>query len=246
LAQNRVNHPHESSCDLIIPALNEAQNIAALGRALQPLRDRGVLRRVILCDNGSTDATAELARGLGFIVVEELEPGYGSACLAGLDVVEQSGRPPAVVAFLDADLSDDPSHLPELIEPIVTGEADLVIGSRVNRAEPGALEAHQRLGNRLACTLMRWATGHAWSDLGPMRAMRWIELLNLEMTDRTWGWTVEMQYKAASRGLRCKEVDVPYRRRHAGRSKISGSITGSYKAGKKIITTIYKLWRTEH
>jgi len=232
-------------CDLIIPARNESDNLPALGDALRPLLEAGTIRRVILCDNGSTDETAELARGHGFTVVSEPRAGYGNACLAGIAAAGSDGRPPDVIAFLDADLSDDPAWLDRLVGPIINGKADLVIGSRAADADPGALDPHQRFGNRMACTLMRWATGHAWSDLGPMRAIRWSSLMQLDMQDRTWGWTVEMQYKAVTRGLRLREVDVPYRCRHAGTSKISGTLTGSLKAGHKIITTIVKLWWSE-
>ncbi|MFW5682533.1 MAG: glycosyltransferase family 2 protein [Phycisphaeraceae bacterium] len=153
--------------------------------------------------------------------------------------------PPDAVAFLDADLSDDPAELPRLIDAVVKGGADLAIGTRTARAEPGALELHQRFGNALACRLIAWSCGRRFRDLGPMRVIRWDALLRLEMRDRTWGWMVEMNYKAASRGLKVVELDVPYRKRHAGRSKISGSLIGSWKAGTKILTTIIDLHRSE-
>jgi len=232
----------DARCDLIIPARNEAENLPSLAAALAPLREQGVVRRVVLCDNGSTDATADLARAAGFDVVHEPRPGYGGACLTGIAWLQDADDPPSVVAFLDADLSDDPRGLADLVRPVVDDHADLVIGCRPALAEPGALDPHQRFGNRLACWLLRLATGHRWSDLGPMRAVRWSSLFELEMVDRTWGWTVEMQYKAITRGLRVMEVDVPYRCRHAGTSKISGSLVGSFKAGRKIITTICGLW----
>ncbi len=225
--------------DLIIPARDEEENVPALAAALAALPP-GLIRRVVLADNGSTDRTAALARGAGFEVVSEGQPGYGAACLAGLAALEAD--PPEAVAFLDADLADDPAHLAALIRPLAEGRADLVLGQRQALAEPGALDPHQRFGNRLACTLLRVITGHGYRDLGPMRVVRWRSLQTIAMADRTWGWTVEMQYKAVKYGLRIAEVDVPYRRRHAGRSKISGSVTGSLRAGVKIITTLGRLW----
>ena len=212
--------------------------------AVAELRERyHELGRVILCDNGSTDATATLAAEHGAIVVSEKQPGYGAACLAGLNYLRHDG-PPEVVAFLDADLADDPANLPRLCDPILTGEADLVLASRQALAEPGALDAHQRFGNRLATGLLRIGTGHRFEDVGPFRGIRWDSLRSLDMRDRTWGWTVEMQFKAARAGLRIREIDLPYRRRHSGSSKISGSIIGSARAGTKIISTLTRLWLT--
>lgn len=227
------------SLDLIIPARNEAENLPALLAALP----RGDLRRVVLADNGSTDATPDLARAGGLEVVAESRRGYGAACLAGLR--DLAADPPAAVAFLDADLADDPARLATLAAPVLAGEADLVIGSRRRLAEPGALDPHQRFGNALACFLMRLVTGRRYRDLGPMRVIAWPALQQLDMRDTTWGWTVEMQFKAATRGLRVVEIDVPYRKRHAGTSKISGSLIGSARAGYKILATIAALWWSE-
>lgn len=224
--------------DLVIPARDEAENIAAMLTALP----WDHLRHVIVADNGSRDATADLARAGGAVVVTEPRRGYGAACLAGLAWIAAQPDPPLAVAFLDADLADDPARLPRLLDAIRRGEADLAIGSRTHLAQPGALDPHQRFGNWLACRLIRLATGRRYRDLGPMRAIRWGALRQLDMRDPTWGWTVEMQFKAATLGLRVVEIDVPYRRRHAGHSKISGSLTGSVRAGWKIITTIGGLW----
>jgi glycosyltransferase involved in cell wall biosynthesis len=228
-------------CDLIIPALNEAPNLEALFDALDPLRGN-VFRHIVVADNGSTDGTQDAARARGAVVVEEPQRGYGAACLRALGYLADLEPPPDIVAFLDADLSDDPEALPDVIEPIASGHADLVIGSRVRRAEPGALNLVQRFGNRLACFLMEVTTGRRYHDLGPMRAVRWSALQRLEMADRTWGWTVEMQAKAALMGVPALEVDVPYRRRALGRSKISGTVRGVVTAGTKIIVTIFAVW----
>ncbi len=224
--------------DLVIPALNEEANVLALLAAVP----RRCLRHVVLADNGSTDHTAERARAGGAVVVHEPRRGYGSACLAGLRWIADQGQPPHIVAFLDADLADDPTLLPSLLEPIATDRADLVIASRLKHAEPGALTTPQRLCNTLSCAAIRLATGCRVTDLGPMRAIRWASLQQLHMQDTTWGWTVEMQFKAAAYGLRVTQIDAPYRRRHAGKSKISRSLTGSVRAGCKITTTLARLW----
>ncbi|MEM6334102.1 MAG: glycosyltransferase family 2 protein [Planctomycetota bacterium] len=230
--------------DLVIPAYNEAANVGALFDALEDIvGEERAVRRVILVDNRSTDGTGELAAARGATVVREERAGYGAACLAGIAAaVSGEVGPPMAIAFLDADLSDDPAELPRLIEPVLAGEADLALGQRGRLAERGALEPHQRFGNALACFLMWAATGRRYRDLGPMRVVTVAALERLEMADMTWGWTVEMQHKAATRGLMVVEIDVPYRNRHAGESKISGSVVGSYRAGVKIISTIGRLW----
>lgn len=232
-----------ATVDLIIPARDEAESIPGLVEAVRALA-WPELRHVLLVDNGSTDRTADLARAGGLVVVDEPRRGYGAACLAGLAWIA-ARTPPDAVAFLDADLSDDPAQLPRLAQPVLAGETDLAIGSRTRLAEPGALDPHQRFGNALASGLMAVATGRRYRDLGPMRVIRWDALQALQMRDRTWGWTVEMQFKAATRDLRIDEIDVPYRPRRAGRSKISGSIAGSARAGAKIIGAIAHLWWTE-
>jgi len=227
--------------DLVIPARDEAATLPALLAALP----RPMLRHVVVADNGSSDETAVVAEQAGAQVIPAPHRGYGAACLAGLDWLGQQVEPPTAVAFIDADLSDDPAELPAIIEPIERGQADLVIGSRQTRAEVGALEPHQRFGTALACWLIRKSTGMKFTDLGPMRVIRWRALQQLVMADRTWGWTVEMQFKAGRLGLRTQEVAVSYRRRSAGRSKISGSLLGSLRAGAKILITVSKLaWQT--
>lgn len=234
--------PPQRSCafriDVVIPARNEEACLPALFAALSRQR----LGRVVVADNGSTDATARIAAEHGAVVVHEPRLGYGAACLAALAWIERQVTPPDVVAFLDADLADDPDGLPTLIARLEETDADLIIGSRLRRAEPGALTLPQRFGSFLACGIIRLITGVRFTDLGPLRAVRWPHLQALGMTDTTWGWTVEMQFKSALNKLRCEEIDVHYRRRHAGRSKISGSIVGSARAGIKILATLATVW----
>jgi glycosyltransferase involved in cell wall biosynthesis len=218
--------------DCVIPALNEASSI---GRVLD-LLPRPLVRRAVVSDNGSTDGTAAVAREHGALVVSEPERGYGAACLRGLQALER--EPPDIVLFLDGDLSDDPSEAEALVEPIRAGRADLVIGSRTRGArEPGALTPQARFGNWLATRLIRSLYGVRYTDLGPFRAIRWEALRALGMRDRAFGWTVEMQVKAARRGIRAEETPVRYRRR-IGRSKISGTVSGSVQAGVAILSTI--------
>ncbi|MBI3321323.1 MAG: glycosyltransferase family 2 protein [Candidatus Omnitrophica bacterium] len=218
---------------IILPARNEAE---ALGRVLAEI-PRELVHELIVVDNGSTDETAAVAARGGARVVPAPQRGYGRACLAGLSALDPSTD---TVVFMDADHSDDPSELPALLEPIAQGRADLVIGSRMARAEPGSLTLQQCLGNRLACALMRWRFGVRYTDLGPFRAIRRRSLAQLRMADQAFGWTVEMQAKAACQGLRIAEVPVRYRRR-IGRSKISGTVAGTVQAGVGIITMILKV-----
>ena len=223
---------------VIIPAYNEEDSLPLV------LRDLPSVRKVIVVDNGSTDLTARVARSAGACVVHEPKRGYGSACLAGLaqissDIAEGSPAPQSVV-FVDADYSDHPDQLSDLIEPIQAGKADFVIGSRIaGEREPGAMPPQSLYGNRLACCLMRWLFGANYTDLGPFRAIVYTQLCNLEMADTNYGWTIEMQIKAAKAKLRTLEVPVRYRKR-VGTSKISGTVRGTILAGSKIIFTIAK------
>ncbi|MGB5286128.1 MAG: glycosyltransferase family 2 protein [Polyangiales bacterium] len=215
--------------DVIIPALNEE---AALPCVLREI-PRPLVRRVIVADNGSTDRTAALALENGAEVVYEAERGYGAACLKAL--CHLSDDPPEIVVFLDGDYSDHPSELDDLISPILAGDADLVIGSRARgQRERGALSPQQRVGNAIACTALRLLYGVRYSDLGPFRAIRWQTLQALHMEDRNYGWTVEMQIKAARGGVAYCEVPVSYRQR-IGVSKVSGTLRGSFGAGAKIL-----------
>jgi glycosyltransferase involved in cell wall biosynthesis len=214
--------------DVVIPALNEE---AALPLVLRDI-PRDLVRRVLVADNGSTDRTAEVARAHGAEVVHQPERGYGAACLAALDHLRAD--PPDVVVFLDGDHADDGTQLELLLAPLRRGEADLVLGSRVRGAARGALTPQQRMGNRVACVALRVLYAAEYTDLGPFRAIRWAALEQLRMVDRNYGWTVEMQIKAAQHGLRHVEVPVRYRAR-VGTSKVSGTVRGTLGASYKIL-----------
>ncbi|HEY3217223.1 MAG TPA: glycosyltransferase family 2 protein [Candidatus Eisenbacteria bacterium] len=224
------------SVAVVIPARDEE---ASLPRLLAQLPRQGI-REIVVVDNGSRDRTAEVARSAGATVVHESRRGYGAACLAG--IAHLRSRPPDIVAFLDADGSDDPDDLPRLIAPLRESGADLVVGSRtLGSSEPGSLGPVQRFGNRLAAALMRGLFGVRFTDLGPFRAVRWEALEWLRMRDRDYGWTVEMQARAARAGCVCVEVPVRYRRRRAGRSKVAGTLRGTLGAGWKILFTIARV-----
>ncbi|MCS7033854.1 MAG: glycosyltransferase family 2 protein [Phycisphaerae bacterium] len=223
---------------VIIPAWNEEGSI---GRVIDDL-PRDLLHEVIVADNNSTDYTADVARKFGATVTHAPQRGYGSACLAGIDYLRALSPPqqPDIVVFLDADYSDYPDELPLVVEPILSGRADFVIGSRTRKPQPpGALLPQARFGNLLACFLMRALWGIRYTDLGPFRAIRWKSLLSLGMSDTNFGWTVEMQIKAARAGLRIEEVSVSYRPR-LGHSKITGTLKGTILAGSKILWTIFR------
>lgn len=224
--------------DVIIPALDEEN---ALPRVLREIPHPPV-RRVVVADNGSTDHTAAVARANGAEVVHEPERGYGAACLRAIEHL--AADPPDIVVFLDGDYSDHPAELSLLIDPILAGDAELVIGSRVRRRrERGALSPQQRVGNAIACQGLQLLYGVRYTDLGPFRAIRWDSLLALQMEDRNYGWTVEMQIKAAQRNVKHLEVPVSYRPR-IGASKVSGTIRGSVSAGAKILWLLGRhAWR---
>lgn len=221
--------------DVVIPAFNEESSLPLVLAAIPG----GLVRRVVVADNNSRDRTAAVAAAGGAVVVPAAVQGYGSACLAGLDFLRRHD-PPEIVVFVDADFSDHPEEMPRLVAPIFSGEADLVIGSRVlGRRERGALLPQARAGNLIACTLIRLFYGFRYTDLGPFRAISWAALERLEMGDPDFGWTAEMQVKALRRGLRPAEVSVSYRRR-VGVSKITGTLRGTLMAGWKILYTVFR------
>jgi glycosyltransferase involved in cell wall biosynthesis len=216
--------------DVIIPARDEEQALPAVLAAIP----RSLVRHVVVADNASRDRTGDVARSHGALVVREMSPGYGSACLAALAALPHDGD---VVVFMVADGSDDPSELPRVLQPLQDNLADLVIGSRtLGVVEPGAMPAFQRIGNAVACAGLRVRFGGNPTDLGPFRAIRRTTLRELGMQDRTWGWTIEMQVKAARQHVRVTEVPVSWRNRRAGEPKIGGTLRGSLAASKVILS----------
>lgn len=219
-----------ASVTVILPAQNEEKSLPLV------LGDLPHVGRVIVVDNDSSDCTAEVARQAGAEVVTERRRGYGAACLAGIAAL--ASAPPEVVVFLDADFSDHPEELPTLVDPILAGDYDFVLGSRLmGNRERGAMPPQGVWGNRLACFLMWLRFRVHYTDLGPFRAIGYQQLQSLGMVDENFGWTIEMQIKATQAGLRIKEVPVSYRRR-IGVSKISGTISGTFRAGTKILWTV--------
>jgi len=215
---------------LILPARNEELSLPGVLSAVPTVIDR-----IIVVDNGSTDRTSTVAGAHGAEVASEPVPGYGRACLAGIARLDDD--PPDIVAFVDADGSDDLGKLPDVLSPIATDEAEFVLTRRipVNRL---ALTPQQRFGGWLATGLIRLFWGYRYTDLGPMRALSWPALQQLGMRDTDFGWTVEMQIKAVREQLRIREIPVPYRARVAGESKISRTVTGTFRAGMKILRVI--------
>jgi glycosyltransferase involved in cell wall biosynthesis len=219
---------------VIIPAFNEERSICQVVQSIP----RRAVSEIIVVDNGSTDRTAQAARDAGATVLAEPRRGYGHACLRG--IAHARAKRPEIIAFLDGDYSDYPEELPRLLAPIEDEGYDLVIGSRMKgEREPGAMLPQAVVGNVIATFLIRLFWGYSFTDLGPFRAVRSDALERMRMSDPTYGWTVEMQIKAARLGLRCTEVPVRYRKR-IGESKVTGTLAGTLKASLKIPYTIFK------
>lgn len=223
--------------DIIIPAYNEEQSIGLVIRDIP----KDMVREIIVCNNNSTDSTADVARSAGATVVLAENKGYGSACLKGIEHIRSKEVPPDIVVFLDGDYSDHPEQLSDLVQVIEEKDADLVIGSRaLGNLEDGSMMPQQIFGNWLATSLIKLIYGYEFTDLGPFRAIKYPKLIEIDMEDPDFGWTVEMQVKAAKHKLKCEEIPVHYRKR-VGVSKVSGTIKGTILAGHKILWTIFKL-----
>ncbi|MCA9402214.1 MAG: glycosyltransferase family 2 protein [Candidatus Omnitrophica bacterium] len=223
----------QHTISVIIPVFNEE---ASLPKVIADL-PKHLLREIIVVDNASTDGSAAVAAKLGCRVIREDRRGYGQACLTGIAALDPAAD---IVVFVDGDYSDHPDQLPRLIQPILSGSQDFVIGSRaLGNRERGAMTPQAYYGNRLACFLMKIFWGAVYTDLGPFRAITRRALEQVGMTDRDFGWTIEMQIRAVEEGVRTTEVPVDYRRR-TGVSKISGTVAGTILAGHKILHTIFK------
>lgn len=223
--------------DVIIPAYNEEGSI---GKVIMDI-PKTLVRNIVVGNNGSTDNTKKVAEAAGGIVVDEPKSGYGSACLAGMAYIASLDIPPDIVVFLDGDYSDYPEQMTAVVAPIIDDGVDLVIGSRVRGdLQKGSMTPPQIFGNWLATNLIRIFYKYEFTDLGPFRAIRYNKLLALEMADPDFGWTVEMQVKAAKQQMKCAEVAIDYRKR-IGKSKVSGTVKGTFLAGHKILWTIFKM-----
>ena len=220
---------------VIIPAFNEEDSIA---KVIEEIPD--MVSEVVVVSNSSTDNTEKIARSAGATVLTENRKGYGYACLCGMDYIGKQSKLPDIIVFMDGDYSDFPGELPRVVEPILENDCDFVIGARVKELrEEGSMTPQQVFGNWLATFLMKIMFGARYTDLGPFRAIKYDKLMLLEMEDKTYGWTVEMQLKALKKKLKYTEVPVPYKAR-IGVSKVSGTVKGSIFAGIKILGWIFK------
>lgn len=227
---------HTSSVFVIIPAFNESTSV---GRVIRDI-PKGLAKEIIVVNNGSTDDTAMVAEDEGATVLTENRKGYGYACLKGIGYLKTKAQNKDIVVFIDGDYSDFPAETGKIIAPITDHGFDLVIGSRaLGNRQKGAMLPQQIAGNWLATSLMKLLYNTRFTDLGPFRAITWQALMRINMQDKTFGWTVEMQVKAAKLNLKCTEVAVSYRKR-IGISKVSGTIKGTVLAGYKILSTIFK------
>ncbi|WP_291778433.1 glycosyltransferase family 2 protein [Cecembia sp.] len=235
MSQKEAAHSIPLFIDVLIPANNEEDSIGLVVRDVP-----GIVRHIVVINNNSNDRTGNVAKAAGAIVLEEPQMGYGKACLTGMAFLSTLAEPPDILVFLDGDYSDYPEQLMDLIGPIIYDDYDMVIGSRAKgKRQSGSMTLPQVFGNWLATSLMRWIYKVDYSDLGPFRAIKWKQLEVLGMVDENYGWTVEMQIKAAKQGLKSTEIPVDYRKR-IGVSKVSGTIKGVIGAGYKILWTIWK------
>ena len=220
---------------VIIPAFNEEKSIA---KVIAEIPD--FVEEIVVVNNNSTDQTAQVATKAGANVLTEKSKGYGYACLKGIDYLSQKDKTPDILVFLDGDFSDFPQELTKIIQPIIKGSVDFVVGARVKELRAsGSLTPQQVFGNWLACFLMKILYQSSFTDLGPFRAIRWETLENLKMSDKTYGWTIEMQLKVLRQKISYQEVPVSYKKR-IGVSKVSGTVKGTIFAGVKIIGWIFK------
>jgi glycosyltransferase involved in cell wall biosynthesis len=221
---------------VIIPAFNEENSV---GKVVKDI-SKSLVSDIIVVNNNSNDLTKINALAAGAIVIDQPVQGYGNACLKGMEFVSEMKIKPDIIVFIDADYSDYPEEIEKLIQPIIEDNFDMVIGSRaLGKREYGSMTPQQIFGNLLATTLLKFFYKVSYTDLGPFRAIKYRKLLELKMIDKTYGWTVEMQVKAAKLNLKTTEVPVTYRVR-IGHSKVSGTVKGTIMAGYKIITTIFK------
>lgn len=226
----------DSIITVIIPAFNEENAVGKVVKAIP----KDWVKEIVVVNNNSTDKTREAAEQEGALVLDQPIKGYGNACLKGIEYVKSKADKPDIIVFLDADYSDYPEQLPELVKPILEEKMDMVIGSRaLGEREGGSMTFPQVFGNWLATRLILLFYGYRFTDLGPFRAIRWDKLMEMNMQDKTFGWTVEMQVKAAKMKMKCKEVPMAYRNR-IGKSKVSGTVYGTVMAGYKILYTIFK------
>ncbi|WP_394750326.1 glycosyltransferase family 2 protein [Spongiimicrobium salis] len=220
---------------VIIPAFNEGDSIAHVIKDIPE-----IVSEIIVVNNDSTDDTVVNATAAGATVLTEQRKGYGFACLCGMEYIAKQSKKPDIIVFMDGDYSDYPEELTKVVHPILSENIDFVIGSRTSALrEAGSMTPQQVFGNKLATTLMKLFFGAKYTDLGPFRAIRYDKLLSLEMKDKTYGWTVEMQLKALKKKLTYTEVPVRYKKR-IGVSKVSGTVKGTIFAGIKILGWIFK------
>ena len=222
---------------VVIPAFNEEKSIPYVLNDIP-----NFVNLVIVCDNSSTDKTSEIAKNMGAKVVFEEKKGYGNACLKAISYLRNLKDKPEIVVFIDGDYSDDPKQMKKIVDPIFYEGYDLVLGARTKSLrDKNSMTAHQIFGNWLACFLMRIFFNSRFKDLGPFRAITWDKLMQLDMRDKSFGWTIEMQIKALIKNYKYKEIGVKYKKR-IGKSKISGTLVGSILAGKKILYLIFKYY----